>query len=64
MPLGEYLTTADVAERLGVKESRVRQFCLAGRLEPTKIGTQLFFDKAVVARFARKKRRPGRPKKT
>jgi len=63
MAIGNFLTTEDVAEKLGVTPGRVRQFVVAGRLEPDKkIGQVLFFDAEKVAEFAEKPRNVGRPK--
>lgn len=64
MAIGEYLTTADVAGKLGVSESRVRQFVMDGRLNPVqKIGQVLFFAAASVREFSKVPRNSGRPKK-
>lgn len=63
MAIGNYLTTEDVAEVLGVTPGRVRQFVVDGRLKPEKkIGQVLFFDAEKVAEFAEKPRNVGRPK--
>lgn len=63
MAIGNYLTTEDVADKLGVTPGRVRQFVVDGRLVPEKkIGQVLFFDADKVAEFAEKPRNVGRPK--
>lgn len=63
MAIGNFLTTKDVATRLGVTVGRVRQFVMAQRLVPLKkIGNLLFFDPEHVNEFAQKERRPGRKK--
>ena len=65
MAIGEFLTTADVAEELALSESRVRQFVMDGRLSPIqKIGQVLFFTRESVRDFSRLSRPSGRPKKT
>lgn len=58
------LATFEVAEILGVTESRVRQFVSEGRLEPeTRLGINLLFSPKAVAEFAKRPRLTGRPKK-
>jgi excisionase family DNA binding protein len=60
--IGEYLSTAETAEAIGVSPGRVRQFAIQGRLAAKKIGTVLFFKTQDVKDFAKSKRLPGRPK--
>ncbi len=45
-----YLTTYEAAERLGVSDRRVRQFCLAGRLG-RRIGRDWAITEAQVEKF-------------
>lgn len=60
MPDPDLLTTAEAAERIGVKPRRVRQLYEAGDLPGVKLGDRLFFTEEAVAAF---QRRPvGRPK--
>lgn len=54
------LTTAEVAERLGVSPREVRRLSFSGMLAGQKIGTALVFDSAEVYRFLRQPRRAGR----
>lgn len=62
MAIGKYLTTEDVAKKLGVTPGRVRQFVYEERLEfSEKIGQVLFFDPDKVDEFAEKPRKTGRP---
>lgn len=62
----DMLATSEVAEILGVSQSRVRQFVMEGRLKPAgRLGINLLFQRTQVVEFARKKREPGRrPKKS
>lgn len=63
MAIGNYLTTEEVAEKLGVTPGRVRQFVYDERLKPKeKIGQVLFFDAKEVDKFASLPRKTGRPK--
>lgn len=63
MAIGNYLTTEEVADELGVTPGRVRQFVTEERLKPReKIGQVLFFDKIDVQKFATLPRKTGRPK--
>jgi len=56
------LTTAEVARMLGVSQSRVRQFVLAGRLKAKKFGRDLVIEQREAERFRREGRLPqGRP---
>ena len=59
----DLLTTAEVAEILGVSMRRVREFCVKEKIGQ-KIGTQLLITRAELERFKARQRRPGRPKKT
>lgn len=62
MAIGDYWTTEDVAEFLGVTPGRVRQFVYDDRLRiEKKIGQVLFFDREKVEKFAEKPRQTGRP---
>lgn len=63
MAIGNYLTTEEVAERLGVTTGRVRQFHTEGRLPSVKVGPVLLFEKSAVAAFQRQDRPNGRPRK-
>lgn len=64
MAIGNFLTTADVAEELSLSESRVRQFVMEGRLKPDqKIGQMLFFTRQSIRDFSKIPRDTGRPKK-
>ena len=59
--LENLLTTAEVADRLGVTRGRVGQFVMDGRLRPKlRIGTNLLFDVKVVAAFEKVPRMRGR----
>ncbi len=63
MAIGNYLTTEDVANELGVTTGRVRQFVMRNRLKPVeKIGQVLFFTREEVDKFREIPRNPGRPK--
>jgi excisionase family DNA binding protein len=56
------LTTAEVARMLGVSQSRIRQFVMAGRLKAKKLGRDLVIEKKEAERFRREGRLPqGRP---
>lgn len=62
MPVGEFLTTKDVARRLRVSVARISQFVSERRLKPsTRVGTIMFFKEDDVEEFARIPRRPGPP---
>lgn len=63
MGIANFLTSQEVATVLGVTDGRVRQFVTEGRLKPKKVGSQLFFSRPAVERFAQQKRITGRPKK-
>lgn len=62
MTRAKYFTTAEAAEKLGLDERRVRQFCEAGRLG-VKIGRNWAISEADLKRFAKKPRAVGRPPK-
>lgn len=64
MAIGTFLTTAEVADSLGVTPIRVRQFHREGRLTGARVGSVLLFPKDEVANFKRKKRPTGRPPKS
>ena len=56
------LTTTQVARMLGVSQSRVRQFILAGRIKAKKMGRDLVIERRDAERFKRSGRLPkGRP---
>lgn len=55
------LTTAEVAERLGVSSRRVHQFIAEGRLPAEKKGRDYLIDEKDLAKV--KNRKPGRPPK-
>ena len=62
---GEFLTTSEVADLLGVSKNRVLQFRERKKnplLEAEKVGNILLFRKRDVLRFAAKPRPNGRPK--
>lgn len=63
MAIGEFLTTRDVASRLGVTPGRVRQFVIESRLHVAKReGAMLFFRDSDVQEFEKIERTTGRPK--
>ena len=63
MAIGEYLTTRDVANRLGVTPGRVRQFVVEQRLVvANRAGAMLFFRESDVEEFEKIERMTGRPK--
>ena len=62
MAIGNYLTTAEVAEMLNVTPMRIHQFVRGKRLAATRVGKQLFFERHIVAKFAKTPRINGRPK--
>lgn len=62
MAMGDYVTTQEAAELLGVTMGRVRQFVVAKRLNPeAKFGKVLAFRRDVVEEFAKHERKTGRP---
>lgn len=63
MAIGNLITVAEAAEIIGVSDVRVRQFIAKGRLKPAQtVGKMHFLDAAAVRKFAKKDRKPGRPK--
>lgn len=56
-----YLTTAEVADILGVSQMRVRQ--LKDVLKAETAGNFLLFRRSEVQKFGAVERKPGRPKK-
>lgn len=54
-------SVSQTAQILGVNESRVRQFILAGRLRAMKIGGRWIVRDQDIIEFNLKERRPGRP---
>ena len=56
------MSTAAVAEQLGVSQGRIRAMIRAGRLPATKLGRDYFVDPKDLKLV--KTRKPGRPKKT
>lgn len=63
MAIGEWMTTKEVAEFLGVTDGRVRQFVIEGRLHPEKLfGHLLAFHRSKIEEFANRERKVGRPK--
>ena len=59
--VGDVVTSAEAAKMLGVSDVRVRQFYREGRLPAQRVGIPLFFDRKAVIRFAKLRRRTGRP---
>lgn len=57
----KYLTTAEVAGRLGISSTRVRQLILNGRLRSMKIGRDLYIQESWLESVYHRK--VGRPKK-
>lgn len=63
MAVGNFLTTVEVADILGVSRRRVIQFVHAKRIKPSgEAGSALLFDSREVREFAKEKRKTGRPK--
>jgi excisionase family DNA binding protein len=65
----KYLTTAEVARRLGVSRGRVWQFVSEGRIKAVRFGHGFLFDPADIPAMSidfppRKKRGPAPRKKT
>jgi len=54
-------STKQTAQIMGVNESRVRQFILAGRLKAEKIGGRWIVRDEDIIEFNQMERRPGRP---
>lgn len=64
MPVGELLTTREVAKKLRVSVARISQFVTEDRLKPaTRVGTTMLFEQEAIEQFARIPRRPGPPVK-
>ena len=59
----ELMNVSEVAEVLGITVGRVRQLAVAGRLKGEKVGRDWVFRRAVIDEYARRPRRPGRPRK-
>lgn len=57
----KYLTTNEVAVRLGISSTRVRQLILSGRLRSLKIGRDLYIQESWLEPVYHRK--VGRPKK-
>jgi len=60
--LGDYLTTREVADLLGVTKARVDQFRKERRLEGVPIGNAVVYRRKDVMAFKKLKRRSGRKK--
>jgi excisionase family DNA binding protein len=58
-----YITVADLAERLSVSQTRIRQMILNGQIAAEKIGQYKFIAEAEAKRLEKIERAPGRPKK-
>lgn len=56
----DFLTTVEVAQRLGVSPREVRRLATTGVLTPVKIGTSWTFSDTEVYRLQRQARHPGR----
>jgi excisionase family DNA binding protein len=61
MPIGNFLTTTEAAEVIGVSSMRVRQFAKENRLHSLQVGNILVFEKEEVKKFAKTPRKWGRP---
>lgn len=57
------LTSSEAAALLGVKQSRVRQLILAGRLPALKFGRDWLIERKAIEKFAKLPRPNGRPAK-
>lgn len=55
------IAVKDAAERLGLSESRIRQFLMAGELRGRRVGRAWLVDSDDVARLQGQRRRSGRP---
>lgn len=60
---GEYMTTQEVADLLGLTKGRVRALARAGKLHGTRHGRDWLFIRDQVQDFARQPRPTGRPPK-
>lgn len=63
MAIGNYITTSEAAEVLGVSNIRVRQFVAEGRLTRYMVGRTILLDRDEVKEFADQERPTGRPRK-
>lgn len=59
--MAELISVREAAERLDVVPQRVRAMITDGRLPAQRVGRQYVLDAAVVDRFSREQRMPGRP---
>lgn len=57
------MNVAEVAVALGVTVGRVRQLAVKGAIKGEKVGRDWVFKSSDVAEYARRPRRPGRPRK-
>ncbi len=55
------LSVAQAAEKLDLSDRRVRQFIEAKRLKAVNIGGVWLIQRAELAKFQRRQRKPGRP---
>lgn len=63
--MGESLTTAAAASKLGVTTARIRQWILDGRLVANKLGRDWVIDSTALKQFVESGRKgPGRPRIT
>ena len=60
-PLGEYLTLAQAAERLGLRPDTVGKYAKRGLIQVERPGWQPLVHPDEVARYSRERRGPGRP---
>ena len=58
-----YLSTAEVAEKVGMTEGRIRQLAIAGEIKAEKFGTVWLIDPREVDRLKAKVPGPGRPRR-
>jgi excisionase family DNA binding protein len=63
MKPGDWITTDEAADVIGVSRDRVYALIRDGRLKPTKVGSVYLLLRSDVEAFAKKPRTPGRPKK-
>jgi excisionase family DNA binding protein len=59
--LENYLSTRQVAQKLGISERRVRQLCDEGRIPAKKVGINWFIHPSALDLDEVKNRKPGRP---
>jgi excisionase family DNA binding protein len=64
MAIGNFVTTQEAADILGVTDIRVRQIVQDGRLTRHNAGRMILLDKREVQEFAKEDRPAGRPKKS